>query len=309
MKPGNTLRFANRVESLAVSGENRDIVVASISKITGNSWSGEIRAIEGSQPACAVSMPCSIGALDALGCRVAGAGDDGNVHVLHLERDGAAYAFSPLCALRDHDALVSSVEFIPLKDTQLVSGSHDASVKWWDIERPSMPIFTSSVKHSHHVLDVAASPCNASLVASVSRDRCVVVHDSRQAEPAAVCGFNSPATAVAWHPRDPNSIVVGLESGHLECVDTRSAAISAHQVSSNMAISCVRYSPSGHSLAAASHDGVARVWTTPKNEEPHMNQIIASDASDDYCQALCWMSDDVLASGSWDGTVSCLGTS
>ena len=118
MIAGDVLRFSNRVESLAVAGNAGELVLASLSTITGNSWRGQIRAIEGSEASAAVSMPCSVGDIDSRGPLVACAGDDGDIHVLNLTHDSDRYAFTPNCALRDHDALVSSVAFSPLDSTQ-----------------------------------------------------------------------------------------------------------------------------------------------------------------------------------------------
>jgi len=118
--------------------------------------------ISAQAPVQAVALAAK-GAQLALGCA------DGVVRVWTLPQNGAAAA--PPAALAGHQKPVTSLVVVPTADTQLVSGSEDGTVRFWDLATLKE---TRQANHGAPVTSVAVRPDGQAFASSGADKRAVL---------------------------------------------------------------------------------------------------------------------------------------
>ena len=137
--------------------------------------------------------------------------------------------------------------------------SSTMAVELWDASRAE-PV-TSFEWGADTVTSVAWNPAEASVLASTSTDRGVVLYDARMSVPLRKVTLSMSANAVAWNPREPMNFTVASEDSALYSFDMRKldATTAVHRDHVGPVLD-VHYSPTGREFVSGSYDRTVRIW-------------------------------------------------
>jgi WD40 repeat protein/transcriptional regulator with XRE-family HTH domain len=195
-----------------------------------------------------------------------------------------------------HAGMVWSLAFSPVGHT-LATGSHDGSIKVWDLESGAL-LWTGW--HTNNINRVAFAP-DGSLLASSGTDASVRLWDPRQGTHLETLQHPDPVCAIAWSP-DGRLFTTGDIVGCIRLWEMQKAlpatcidAIAGH---TNWVIA-LAFAPDGSVLASASWDLAIKLWEVASG---HLRQTFTGHT--DRIQSLAWSPDGhTLASSSRDTTI------
>jgi WD40 repeat protein/transcriptional regulator with XRE-family HTH domain len=195
-----------------------------------------------------------------------------------------------------HTGMVWSLAFSPDGRT-LATGSHDGSIKSWDLESGAL-LWTGW--HTNNINRVAFAP-DGSLLASSGTDAAVRLWDPRRGMHLETLPHPDPVCAIAWSP-DGRLLVTGDIEGCIRLWEIQKsqpatciAAIAEH----TDWVIALAFAPDGSALASASWDLTINLWEVPSGR---LRQTFTGHT--DRIQSLAWSSDGhTLASSSRDTTI------
>ena len=147
------------------------------------------------------------------------------------------------------------------KSTESFATSSTTCVELWDAGRAE-PI-SSFEWGADTVTSVRWNPAEASVLASTSADRGVVLYDSRMSTPLRKATLALSSNALAWNPREPMNFVVANEDHSLYSFDMRklNAATAVHKDHTGPVMD-VHFSPTGREFVSGGYDKTVRIWQT-----------------------------------------------
>lgn len=105
------------------------------------------------------------------------------------------------------------------------------------------------------------NPGDPALLASCARDRSVTLYDSRLKEPAKRVVMSSRSNCLAWNPRDPTTLICGMESGSAAAFDIRKMARPRTVFNDHVgALVDLDVAPTGREFATVSADRTVRIF-------------------------------------------------
>lgn len=226
------------------SGED-DVVAMVSSKMTGNTWDGELRIlrvsaqaptdgpagapkVEAVVPGCAARLLTGASSVRWLTDRktIVLAADDGNLYVYSVED---VVGFDELClqtSLAHHDDVVSGVS-VDATSKRILSSSFDGTVKLWDVTKPTEPLRTLVPTRVGDRLtlplawDVALFD-DARSAASAHQDGGVLLWDLRAPREASRISLPGCGACLALSGTAPGGrLACGLENGSVAVLDMR----------------------------------------------------------------------------------------
>lgn len=200
-------------------------------------------------------------------------------------------------SLVHHDKAVSAVSWSP-DGRMLASGSHDSSIKLWDLQAGKR--IRTFRGHTHGVRCLSFSPCGH-LLASGSSDNTIKVWNVATGEGLmTLIGENdySQIESLAFSS-DGQTIVSGGRDRLVRLWDVRSGKQTSVFAGHTHWVSCVAFSPNGQLIASSSWDKTIRLWESATGRElrsirGHTKFVRAVEFTPDGTQ---------LVSGGWDKTV------
>ena len=217
----------------------------------------------------------------------------------------------------DHDALVSRLS---ISEERAASGSHDCSVRLWDVATlTSVSVWRD---HRAEVLDLAFNPRESGLLASCGADQACLLWDSRvNVSKGAAAVLASPrldgcargasigAHSLTWLDGNENLLVLGDAAGRLHLVDRRQASrgwlgsVSLHQSRVSRLRACqemvasISDDLSVGMAAVADFDTGGGQQTTNTAEALRVASLIG-ECHSDLPHGLCWMDSPATATTS-----------
>jgi DDB1- and CUL4-associated factor 11 len=241
------------------------------------------------------------------GTRVVGGGNDGGVHVIHLERKVHTSIEEAHC----ED--VNAVSFLwPENDSLLVSGSDDGLLKLWDLRTPDRARGLC-VGHAEGIASIA-SKGNGIHVVSNSKDQTAKLWDLRRlrdASPEATSRYAvDSARDYRWDEMGPS--FSARRGGGGQPDDTSLLTFTGHRVARTLIQ--VAFSPhattGGRFVLSGSADGAVCVYDTlqapPEGEGPAGSPAVVrptrrlSFHRDCVRTVACAPHHDLLVSAGWD---------
>lgn len=159
------------------------------------------------------------------------------------------------------DGTLNDVDF---GDTYLATASAEGKVEVWRVGGgTTTPVRSYSWRSAGaNTYRARWNPAQRVLIASCSRDRSVTLYDVRQPEPAQRCVLASRANCISWNPRDPTTLLCGLESNDSIALDVRSFTkprlVFRDHVAAVVDIDC---SPTGREFTTVSSDRTVRFFS------------------------------------------------
>ena len=182
---------------------------------------------------------------------------------------------------------------------KLASGSHDGSVKLWDVESSAL---LWSGWHRKGVLCLAFSP-DGSELASGGLDATVRLWDARRGTPIEDIPHPDPVFALAWSP-DGRLLASGDLEGKIRLWEMQKARLTTVQTleGHTSRVRGLAFAPDSTQLASASYDGTIKLWEIGQEVSPRLRQTLPGHKQG--VQVLAWSPDgDTLASGGLDHTI------
>ncbi len=202
-------------------------------------------------------------------------------------------------AWQAHTDNTLALAFSPDEHT-LASGSHDGSVKLWDVASSAL---LWSGRHTKGTICLAFSP-DGSLLASGGLDATVRLWDAWSGTPLEEVPHPSPVGELAWSP-DGRLLASGdlqgtvrLWEGHKARPATCVQTLEGH----TRRVRGLAFAPGGVRLASASYDGTIKLWEVGESGSHRLLQTMVGHT--EGVQTLAWSPDGgTLASGGWDHTI------
>lgn len=179
----------------------------------------------------------------------------------------------------------------------IASGSHDGSVKLWDVESG---VLLWSGWHTRGTLCVAFSP-DGNVLASGGFDATVRLWDVRRGTLIEDIPHPGSVFALAWSP-DGHLLASGDLEGKVRLWEMQKGQPASHVQHLEGHTSRVRglaFAPDGSQLASASYDGTIKLWEMEKVSGYRLRQTLVGHT--EGVQILAWSPDGrTLASGGLD---------
>jgi len=150
-----------------------------------------------------------------------------------------------------HTSHVISVAFSP-DGTLLVSGSHDCSIKLWDVQTGGV---VKTFCHTEKILSVSISVGNTMIV-SGSADKTICLWNIGTGECHVIKGHNSHITTVSFSPTNPQLLLSASNDGTVQKWDT-----DGHKIGPPIPGSHVAFSPDGTQFVSSKESAVT-IWDT-----------------------------------------------
>ncbi|OSX66179.1 hypothetical protein POSPLADRAFT_1077562, partial [Postia placenta MAD-698-R-SB12] len=163
-----------------------------------------------------------------------------------------------------HEEAVTSVVFFQ-GAKYLASGSHDASVRIWDVGNSSC--YKILTGHTDSVHGVAASP-GGDYIASSSWDKTIRLWDYRTGETLAVLRDHTNTVQSVSFTHNSTRLVSGSDDHTIRTWDLQvtTQGISS-RVGHNSEVRCVVFSSDGTRIASCCADGVIAIWDTSDGKQ------------------------------------------
>lgn len=209
--------------------------------------------------------------------------------------------------LKGHKRSVNRVCWHPEDPHLLITGSHDRTVKLWDIRERSKPC--ANFVNSAEVRDVAFNPgFHTRFLAGLENGR-NVVWDSRKPNQAKaqLMGHDGLVLSVTWHPTDFNRFASAGRDGFIyywNLQESNKPSLSIRNVVAGASVSRLAWRP-GYSECLASCAGMGgndyqlHVWDGDRPALPFRS----FHGHTDDVTGLLWLEAGSLVSCSKDGTV------
>ena len=167
---------------------------------------------------------------------------------------------------RGHSKAVISLHLCPQNPTVLASGSADATVRLWDINKE---VSVSSL--THHKADVQCvkwHPFEAGILMTAGYDKRVVITDQRGSatSSAALVLANDPECTL-WSRHTPTMVLVSDEEGFLAGYDMRKVGEPVWRIKAHHKGACTSFTDTAEHpdlLITGGTDGVANIWKSPR---------------------------------------------
>lgn len=117
----------------------------------------------------------------------------------------------------------------PNDENQLLSGTEDATIAFWDLSKDLQSPVKTFKSHSAVINSIAWNKQYPSLFASVSDDRTVQIHDLRSTDDKPIISIenahgNFDINAVAFNPQFGNLLITGGSDNLINCYDLKNLA-------------------------------------------------------------------------------------
>jgi len=186
-----------------------------------------------------------------LDSKLASCSDDGKIHLWPVGRD------QPERVLSGHQNDVKCLHWHPHRSL-LATGSRDCTLKLWD---PRQAACVSSVLGHKKQVNCCEWNNNGLWLASGSMDGSVKIYDLRVMREMEVWrGHNSEVCSLAWHPVHESLLLSGGYNGSLVywLANSSQAPHSVIADAHRQSVDLIRWHPSGHLVASASHDCIVK---------------------------------------------------
>lgn len=218
----------------------------------------------GSYPLCLEYVP-TMGSATAL---LAIGAFDPKIDIWELGTQDPIEPIVQLGKKKGHTDAVLSLHLCPQNQFALASGSADATVRLWDLNKGTCVSVLGC--HKDKVQSVRWHPLEAGILMTASYDKTVVVSDQRaDGRASAIVKLANDPECTLWSRHSPCVILVSDEQGSLSAYDVRNMSsgqplwtVQAHDKGA-----CTSFTDTqGNSdlLISAGSDGVANVWKTDK---------------------------------------------
>jgi len=273
------------------------------SNLTGKFWHGTVTVFNDASlapniPHVDFAAPYEGGCVDLCWIdseSIAVATDHGTVDVYKLKE---SRLLEHTLVLAEHNDICSTID-VSKRSRQLVSGSHDSTIKLWDLD-VDLSINTLCI-HTDTITDVAWSKHTDNVFVSTSQDGSVKLFDSRTKN-ATQCSVllssqGSFPLCVDW--MDEVNLCVGFSDGRVGLLDTNTHKFTPHTSNTHTkAVNKVLHLQ-GSIVASASEDMSVQV------QQLQDNTVLYTDSRHtDYVQDLTFSADEsLLYSCGYDGNV------
>jgi WD40 repeat protein len=224
-------------------------------------------------------------AFDATGGLIAAGDINGSIRIWSTQ--GGREAAELIGHLRSVHAVAFSRE-----NHLLASASHDYSVFLWNLERPSVPLWSKELEHlvesiaispNNRIVAVSTKGANIELLdmSSGEKVRTLVGHTS------SVCDvtFNQDGSILASAGADQTVRLWNVESAQLlrvlrtEPLHQAASEVPSDDEDGNIMFTSVTISPDGKLIAAGGLDCAIRIWRLDTAEEMPIHQLIGHAAA------------------------------
>ncbi|HEX6557448.1 MAG TPA: NB-ARC domain-containing protein, partial [Ktedonobacteraceae bacterium] len=202
-------------------------------------------------------------------------------------------------AWQAHTDNTLALAFSPDERT-LASGSHDGSVKLWDVASSAL---LWSGRHTKGTICLAFS-ADGRLLASGGLDATARLWDVHSGTPLEEVPHPSPVGELAWSPGG-RLLASGDSAGTVRLWErhkTRPATCVQTLEGHTRPVRGLAFAPDASLLASASYDGTIKLWEVGGGSGPHLCQTLVGHT--EGVQSLVWSPDgSTLASGGLDHTI------
>jgi len=178
---------------------------------------------------------------------------------------------SQTAVLSGHTEYVISVAFSS-DGTLLVSGSHDKTIKLWDVQTGG--VVKTFHGHTNTVLSVSISVDNTT-IASGSADNTICLWNIGTGECQVIKEYNNEVTTVSFSPTDPQLLLSASKHGTVQ-----KWGIDGHQIGPLIPGSHVAFSPDGTQFISC-NGLVVTIWNTDSGE--NVVEVHLTDAKPHHC--------------------------
>ncbi len=241
------------VSAVAYSQDGEQIVTGSQDSI-GRLW----RTGTGIEPITLSGHNASVNSLayNNEGTQLATGGADNIAFIWNPENGNILQTF-----IR-HDGAVNDLVFSP-DDTHLVTASNDQIVRFFDVQTAEI---TAVLRHDSAVKTLAFSP-DGSILATGDDTNTIHLWDVASQEEVHVVDVGATIRDIAYHPTDSVLTVATNTAVSLWDVNTLEKTLDIPLPTGP--INQIAFSHDGHTIAAASNDGTAKLWHYPSGNEMH----------------------------------------
>ena len=203
----------------------------------------------------------------------------------------------PIWQQKGHTDWIRSVAF-DAKGQTLATGSHDKTIKLWDVETGDL---IRSLDNGSRVYSVAFSS-DYDMLASGGDEAFVKLWDTRTGRPSQrLAGHKSWVGAVIFghNPYGEEVLASGSDDGVIQLWNPKTGQCAQSLTNSNASIQSIAFAPDGKTLASGSADRTVNIWDI---EAGQCAQTLKGHS--DWVRSVSFSSQgDRLASGSNDKTI------
>ena len=200
--------------------------------------------------------------------------------------------------LMGHCATIRCISFFP-DGCRLVAGTDAGSLHLWNFQSSS-PSDEQWHAHSRRIHAVAVAH-DGSKIASGSQDKHVNIWDPEDhTSPVMSWTCSAAVRSLSWH-QDHQYLVVGLDDGKIQMINTsvNDKNLCSWISTDHLSVWCVIHSPDGTYLASAGSDGSVSVWDSMLREK-----IAGPFTHNGPVYSICWNDDGTqVVSASEDKTL------